>query len=176
MKKIIALLLLVLCSVIALVRAMNNVEINQKCFDYLELAASASSPQIALIHLKKATKYLEQISLTSGYTSIIYKTRDENIGFWYNNLKQSEAQLEKVTAQTSAVEKSNLLSELRKTLLDQSNKDTILKTPPGLAVYPNNKLWVISIFVICITAVGLIISVFMHLNRIHIYDEYFKYM
>jgi hypothetical protein len=175
MKKIILGLLVVLCSIIGLARVLKNVDIEQNCFGYLELAAFASTPQIALTQMQKATKYLEKNNLTKGYTSILYQTPDEDISFWYTNLKESEAELKKVTDQTSALEKSNLLMKLRETLLDRSGSDTILKTPHGLVAFPNNKLWGLAILIVCITFIGLIISVFMHLDRIPVYDNYFKF-
>lgn len=82
---------------------------------------------------------MEANSLTSGYTSILWRTPDEDIGFWYKNLKASQNELQNLKPE-SVLEKTNVLMKLRETLVDTGEKSNVT-VPKGLAVYPNNLLW-----------------------------------
>ncbi len=42
--------------------------------------------------------------MTSGYTSILWQTPDEDIGFWYTNLKASQQELQNLQS-NNALEK-----------------------------------------------------------------------
>ena len=55
--------------------------------------------------------YLEEKNLTSGYTSALWKTPDEDIEFWYNNLKSAQLELSKVDSTTSTLEKNKHINE-----------------------------------------------------------------
>jgi len=95
--------------------------------------------------LTKALSYLEANNLTSGYTSIFWQTPDEDIDFWYRNLKASQQELENLKSD-SPLERTNVLMKLRETLLDVGEKTKVTITD-GLAVYHNNKLWALLIVV-----------------------------
>jgi hypothetical protein len=118
-----------------------NVHLEQNCTGYLKRAADANTVETAQEQLQRAIYYLEENNITSGYTSVLWKTPDEDIHFWYKNLKQSEAELSKVDSTTSALEKTNLLMKLRETLLDNGKKGDNLTYPDGLSRYPNNSMW-----------------------------------
>lgn len=111
------------------------------CEGYLKRAADANTIELASAQLDIALKYLEKNQLTNGYTSILYKTPDEDIGFWYNNLKSSYQELQKVTDQTSQLEKTNILMKLRETLLDNNQNGTSITYPDGISRAPNNTAW-----------------------------------
>ena len=66
-----------------------RVEFEQNCTGYLKQAADANTIELAIDRLDKAIEYAESKNWTDGYTSILWKTEDENIGFWYKNLKSS---------------------------------------------------------------------------------------
>ena len=89
--------------------------------------------------LTKVIDYLEANNITEGYTSIFYETPNEDISFWYQNLKASQLELTNLQSE-SALEKTNVLMKLRETLVDNGEK-TRVTIPPGLAVYPNNTMW-----------------------------------
>lgn len=136
-----------------------DVSFNNKCGGRLKRAADANTVEMAKEELGAAVTYLESNQMTEGYTSIIYRTPDEDIGFWYKNLKASLGELDKVSSETPQMERTNVLMKLRETLLD---KDSITK-PPGIEKAPYNTLMAI-LLVLCaipgfIGAV-LIISVF----------------
>lgn len=113
---------------------IRGVVFDKDCEGYLKRAADANTVEQASIQLKIAIDYMETNGLTSGYTSVIYNTPDEDVGFWYTNIKNAQAELAKVTDLTTALEKSNLLMKLRETLLD----GTSITCPKGISVFPHN--------------------------------------
>lgn len=141
MKTIITTALALFLTISLTTLAIKSINLDQNCTGYLKRAADANTVEAAKEELQKAIDYLEENSITSGYTSIIYKTPDEDIAFWYNNLKSSYEELSKVTDSTSALERTNLLMKLRETLLDNGSEGDKLTIPSGLVKYPNNLMW-----------------------------------
>jgi hypothetical protein len=139
MKNILTLGLLLTAITIFGLRISKGIQLKQNVTGYLKRAADANTIKLASEELSRALDYLESNNLTSGYTSVLWKTPDEDIGFWYKNLKASENELQNLQSE-SALEKTNVLIKLRETLLDTGEK-TKVTVPEGLAVYPNNKLW-----------------------------------
>ena len=140
MKKIyLGLLLFILACCIFGVRISKRIEFKQEVSGHLKRAADASTIELAQQELSTVIAYLEKNNLTSGYTSVMWKTPDEDIEFWYKNLKASKAELSNLKSE-SALEKTNVLMKLRETLVD-SGKKTKVTLPKGLHVFPHNKLW-----------------------------------
>jgi hypothetical protein len=139
MKKIIGYLLFLLFISLLAFRIYSSIVLKQELTGHLKRAADANSIELALQELNTSLNYIEKNNLTSGYTSIIYQTPDEDLEFWYQNLKASKQELEKTTNSTS-LEKTNVLLKLRETLLDQGDKKSKITYPQGLAIYPHNKL------------------------------------
>lgn len=132
--------ILVAVSILA-VGISKNIELKQNLTGYLKRASNASTIELAKNELSIAIKYLEDNSPTEGYTSIFWKTPDDDIGFWYKNLKESYFELENLNSESSStLEKTNVLMKLRETLLDGSENSKV-NVPKGLSVYPDNKLW-----------------------------------
>ncbi|WP_020536872.1 hypothetical protein [Lewinella cohaerens] len=121
------------------VRIAKGVTFKQNVSGYLKRAADANTIDMANAELTKVINYLEANNLTSGYTSVMWETPDEDIGFWYQNLKASQQELETLNSD-SALERTNVLMKLRETLLDTGEK-TKVTIPKGLSVYPDNLLW-----------------------------------
>lgn len=147
-----------LCLVIAtwfVVREYKTIVFGIEVKGHLKRAADANTVEMATKEMNIALNYLEAHNLTEGYTSIIYKTPDEDIGFWYQNLKQATDELNKVNPETTQLEKSNLLMKLRETLLDDDGDDGPKVTvPAGIAIYPYNKAF-------CIWGImGLVLALF----------------
>jgi len=157
MKRIILIIFTILALSVFGIIIVKNITLKQNCTGYLKRAADANTIEVASMQLAKAISYLEEKKLTSGYTSIIYKTPDEDVEFWYNNLKSSQNELLKVTQNTSSLEKSNLLMKLRETLIDNGKDGEILTVPNGLSRYPNNLLWGLLMWISGIFIVGLFI-------------------
>ncbi len=139
MKNMLGVILILISITLFGIRISKKIELKQNVSGYLKRAADANTIDLANAELVKVIDYLEANNMTSGYTSIMYKTPDEDIDFWYKNLKASQHELQSLQSE-SALEKTNVLIKLRETLLD-TGKKTSVTIPRGLAVYPNNKLW-----------------------------------
>lgn len=132
------------------------------CGDYLKRAADANTVELAVKELETALNYIETNNLTDGYTSVIYKSPDEDLGFWYTNIKSAYEELKSIPDNATMMEKSNALMKLRETLLDNGEKGEHLTIPPGIAVYPNNALVMILTFLATIA----IIYVFSFVSKL----------
>ncbi len=133
----------------------DNITFNQNCKGHLKLAADANTVELAKQELAIAVKYCEDQGLTQGYTSIMYRTPDEDVKFWYTNLKASLNELNAVSADATQLEKSNVLMKLRETLLDNRNDGTSVTYPEGISIYPNNMaycIWALISFIVAVIA------------------------
>jgi hypothetical protein len=133
--------LLLLFSIIfvawAVVRIVASVHFNVNVDGHLKRAADASSVTMAATELKTSLDYMESHGLTSGYTSIVYRTPNEDIGFWYQNVKSAYQELLALDPnKTTSLEKTNVLMKLRETLLN--TKDESITRPDGISIYPYN--------------------------------------
>jgi hypothetical protein len=158
MKNIISVGLILVSLIICGIRISKGIELKQNITGYLKRAADANTIALANEELTKSLNYLESNNLTNGYTSILWKTPDEDIDFWYRNLKASQNELQNLKSE-SALEKTNVLIKLRETLLDSGEKSKVT-VPDGLAVYPNNKLWAFLMLIAILTGfIGFMIPV-----------------
>lgn len=139
MKTTISIILMLIGIGLAGGRIYQKIVFKQEVSGYLKRAADANTIDLAKQELGIAVAYLEANNMTEGYTSIFYRTPDEDVGFWYQNLKASLNELENLQS-NSALEKTNVLIKLRETLLDSGEK-TRVTIPEGLHVFPNNGLW-----------------------------------
>lgn len=142
-KKVILILLGLIVPVIWVVK---GIEFSQDCKGYLKQAADANSVELAIECLDKAIAYTEVNNLTDGYTSVLWRTEDENIGFWYKNLKTCRKELEECK-DSSQLEQTNVLLKVRESLLDHTADGTVVTLPKGISRYPNNALWGILMWV-----------------------------
>ena len=101
-------------------------------------SADANTAAIALDRVTKALDYIERNRLTKGYTSVLWTTEDENIGFWYENVKACKSELE-ACLNSSQLEQTNVLMKVRESLMDGKE----LTIPNGISRYPNNAVWMI---------------------------------
>ncbi|WP_405205201.1 hypothetical protein [Aquimarina sp. LLG6339-5] len=145
MRNIISIVLILVSFTIFGVRIAKKIQFKQNVSGYLKRAADANTIELAHEELTKVIDYLEANNITSGYTSMIWETPDEDISFWYRNLKASQAELQNLKS-NSALERTNVLIKLRETLVD-TGKSTKVTVPRGLAVYPNNGFWGILILI-----------------------------
>jgi len=161
MKALIGIVLLILALSIFGVVIVRSIQLRQNCTGYLKRAADANTVENAKEQLSIAISYLEAHNLISGYTSVLWKTPDEDIGFWYNNLKTSYEELSKVDSTTSALEKSNILMKLRETLIDNGEKGDSMTIPNGLSRYPHNLLFGVLMWIGFFVLIGGIIWIVM---------------
>lgn len=137
-----------------IIMVVKSIQFNQDCGGYLKQAADANSVELAIERLDIAIDYAEKNNLTNGYTSVLWKTEDDNVGFWYKNLKTCRDELSSCL-ESSQFEKTNVLMKVRESLTDDSGENgTTITLPGGISRYPNNLLfgvfsW-ISLFLIII--------------------------
>jgi hypothetical protein len=141
MKKLVLILLVVPMLIWFSVRIGNNIIYGKDCGGYLKRAADANTVSVASKELGIAISYMETNKLTDGYTSVIYKTPDEDIGFWYNNIKSAKQELDLLPETATPLEKTNVLMKLRETLLDNRKDGSSITDPDGISIYPNNIFW-----------------------------------
>lgn len=164
MKTIIFILSLLTFTIITTTAIVKSVKFDRNCSGYLERAANANSVDLAKAELLTAIEYIERNNLTSGYTSIIYTTPDEDLGFWYTNIKTSYNELNNLSDSASSLEKSNVLIKLRETLMDQGTSSSEVTIPSGTSFYPNNTLWLILSIVDVLALICIILLALQKLN------------
>ncbi len=118
-----------------------RIEFKQNCSGRLERAANSNTVELAVKELNAAIQYAESKGDTTGYTSVIYRTPDEDVEYWYNNLCASRQELLNLPDSTSTLEKTNTLMKLRETLTDTGEHGSYVIYPEGLQFYPHNFLW-----------------------------------
>jgi len=142
LKIFIALVFTVLFLVWGGVRISNSLSFYLNCEAYLKRAATANTVEMAKPELAKAIEYAEENNLTSGIVSIFLKNPMNDIGFWYENMKASYEELDKIADDATALEKTNVLMKLRESLTDRDEGGgTKIVFPNGISVYPNNILY-----------------------------------
>ena len=144
-----ALFLIFIGLIVPVILAVRNIQFKQNCSGYLKQAADASSVELAIDRIDRALRYIERKELTHGYTSVLWKTEDENVGYWYHNIKTCRTELEN-GLKSSQLEQTNLLMKIRESLTDTDETGTILTLPKGITRYPHNALFGLLRFVSCI--------------------------
>ena len=155
--KQLSIIIMVLSLIALTIPIVKSIQLEQNCIGYLERASNANTVETAIEELNYSISYLEENELTTGYTSVFYRTPDEDINFFYKNLVNSRDELMKVDSTTTQMEKTNLLMKLRETLTyDGGDYGTIVTYPDGLSRYPNNGMWmfIISISLLCLFGFG----------------------
>ena len=158
---IIALIVSLIVPTICIVR---SVQFDQECGGYLKQTADANTPELALERLNKALDYIEDNNLTTGYTSVLWRTEDENLEFWYTNLKATQKELE-ACMDKEQLEKTNVLMKVRETLTDAGDTETKLTIPPGISKYPSNTLFCILMWLSIALMIFDVIFFFISLDR-----------
>lgn len=143
----------ILCIAIFGAVIVKGIIFEQNCKGYLKRAADATTVELAIENLNVAIDYIEKNNLTEGYTSVLWKTPDEDIGFWYRNIKQSQIELVNLPSSAPIMDKTNMLIKLRETLTDETNKGVSVTIPKGISRYPNNLLWGILLWFALISCV-----------------------
>jgi hypothetical protein len=146
MRLIVSILFTVLFLAWCAVRTVAYIQYNRGCEGHLKRAADANTIALALEETKTAVDYMEFNQLTTGYTSVLYTTPDEDIGFWYRNIKSAMEELKTIKPDATQLEKTNVLMKLRETLLDEG-KSTSITAPDGISIYPRNAFWAFWLFV-----------------------------
>ncbi|MCL2487591.1 MAG: hypothetical protein FWE80_02795 [Oscillospiraceae bacterium] len=139
----------------AAVRIVRSMAFSFDCTAYIKRAADASTVEMAKTELLKAIQHAEQNNLTEGIISIILKNPENDIGFWYNNMKAAYTELDSLPEDAATLEKTNMLMKLRESLTDGNSDGGITVTAPdGISIYPHNVLYFwwgsLSFFAACV--------------------------
>jgi hypothetical protein len=154
MKKVIAFIILLCIDCIGFfgwagLRAYKAIVFDIECKGHMNRAADANTVELARQEMEIVVNYLEKNGMTNGYTSVLFRTPNEDVGFFYKNMKASLAELKSLKPDATPLEKSNLLMKLR---------ETLSTVPPGIEVFPYNAAYAISGIILGIFAIiGIII-------------------
>ena len=135
-----AILLMLVGAFVPVVCLIMDIQFDQDCGGYLKQAADANTVELAKQRIDVAVNYMEDNHLTDGYTSVLWRTEGDNVGYWYNNVKACQKELTECQ-DGSQLEKSNVLMKVRESLTDDGEKGTELTLPKGISRYPNNTLF-----------------------------------
>ena len=121
------------------IRCVSYIDYKQECGGHLKRAADSNTIPLAEKELAQALQYIEKNDLTSGYTSVVYRTPDEDLEFWHSNLVAAHKELQSIAPNATQLEKTNVLMKLRETLLDSvQHGGQEVTAPEGISVYPHN--------------------------------------
>lgn len=132
------LIIVFIISIIAFIVTLSVKEYDFKfgCQAYIDRAIVASDLDVAQAELGKAIDYMEQHSLTEGIVSIILKNPKNDIGYWYNTIKDTHRQIMEFPRDATQLEKSNFMMRVRESIEG-------LSTPSWIFLYPHNTLWLV---------------------------------
>ncbi len=131
-------ILVIPCLVWSGMRIYHAIDFERKLEGHLKRAADANSISLAKQELEVAVKQMEAWGMTNGYTSIVYTTPDEDVGFWYQNVKSCLDQINSLPDGAQQGEKDLVLMKLRQSLLDHKGGHEAVTVPTGIGVFPNN--------------------------------------
>lgn len=137
---ILCIIAIIIPLVVYTVAIVNCVQFDANCINYLKMAADANNVELAEKHLSTAIAYLEDHDLTHGNTKIIIYKPTDDIGFWYENLKSAQTQLQELKSKEDLtdLEESNALMKLRETLLEGEG---VVTHPNMISFYPSHVGW-----------------------------------
>lgn len=116
-----------------------SIQFKRGCSGHLKRAADANTIRLAENELGQAINYIESHHLASGDTSVLYSLPENELDFWYANLKASWEELQATPEDADRLTVSNQLIKLRETLLDRGEKGSRVTVPPNAFVFPNQK-------------------------------------
>lgn len=137
---------------------VRSIQFDRGCEGYLKRAADANTIALADQNLSMAVEYARREGLISGFTSIVYRTPDEDVGFWFKNLESSLGELRSVGPEASQLERSNVLMKLRETLMDDGDNGVHVTLPSGVSLYPHNTAYCILGWLLGLLAVGCVVG------------------
>ena len=159
-----AIIFTVLFLAIATVTVVKEIVFDMNCTQYIKRAADANTVELAKDELEKAISYAEEEDLTEGIVSIFLHQPQNDIGFWYNNMKEAYSELENLPEEATPLEKTNVLMKLRESLTDETDSGISVTMPSGISLYPYNAMyfWIGIIFVIFAIVFWILRAVFYY--------------
>lgn len=133
---------------------------------HLKLAADANNTEMTERKLSLAVDGMQRWNLCNEggdncFTSVLWRTPDEDVGYWRENIENTLADLQSMTAEERAdnLIESNQLIKVRETLLDAGQSGDYVTSPSGISRYPNNgsfALWGCLSLLVCLLSLGMI--------------------
>jgi len=120
---------------------VRQIKFEQNCEGHLKRAADANSIELAERELQTALEYMWWKGYSKGYTSVIYRTPDEDVEFWYNNINSAYEELKSLPEDVTPLERTNVLMKLRETLTDEGETGVHITYPKGICNFPHNKFY-----------------------------------
>lgn len=154
MNKLRGSVIVLLALICPIVMQVKSIMFDIKCGGHMELAAKANSVDLAKEEMKMVIKYLEERGLTTGNTSILWNKPQQDLKFFYENMKVSLQELQSVNENSSSLEKSNVLMKLRETLTEQEKNSETVFVPFGISLAPHNILYAAWLVLSCIALIG----------------------
>lgn len=138
---------------------LNDINFDINIGGHMERAANANTIELATQEMKIVVNNMKNKGMTSGYTSVIYKTPDEDVGYWYTNMNDSLSELYTISSNSSQLEKSNVLMKLRESLTSSESGSSGITVPEGITRFPYNTGYAIVGYIFLILCIiGLIFS------------------
>ena len=135
---------IVLLIILGLV-TVRKIQYERDVSGHLKLAADANSTEFAERKLKLATDGMEAWDFCNDggencFTSVIYRTPEDDVGYWRENIESTLADLQSMSDAERAdnLIESNQLMKVRETLLDSGPSGDHVTDPKGIFKYPNN--------------------------------------
>ncbi len=148
-----AIISMISCCAWCIVRCVKGVQFSINCTQHIKRAADASTVEHAKEELEKAISYAEKNGLTEGVVSVFLHQPKNDVGYWYQNMKEAYDELENLPEDATSLEKSNVLMNLRESLTDEGESSAHVIIPEGISIYPRNVeyfWWIILSVVSCV--------------------------
>lgn len=118
-----------------------SIHFKRGCSGHLKRAADANTIKLAEQELRQAVDFIESNGLSSGDTSVVYSLPENELDFWYENLKAALQELQSTPTGADRLTVSNQLIKLRETLMDRHEKGSRVTVPPNAFVFPNQVIY-----------------------------------
>lgn len=142
MKAFFGVLLIIPLLAMITLRIYCRVMFDIECGDHMKLAAGTGSVELAKAEMAKVVQYLEGHGMTTGFTSIYYEGPEDDIGFFYKNVKSLLAEIEAVSDGATALEKSNMLMKAKEMLTHNKDGTIAITVPEGISIFPYNSRFI----------------------------------
>ncbi len=119
----------------AIMRVVSYSLFYNNCLIHIYRAAQSQILDVAKEELDIALRYLEKEKATSGYTSVLYRSPNEDIGLWYNNLKILWKELHNPVPGDA----NSVLFKMRRILLEVEDSRECVRVPQGISIVPYNR-------------------------------------
>lgn len=132
-----------------------NARLEWGCIQYLKRAADASTPALALGNLDTAIAYLGRYGLTVGSTAMFFDSPEDDVGYWYANLRTLRDEISRLPADAPRLEVAAMSVRVREVILDSGSRGMSVTMPNGLATHPYNAF---CLLIFCLACIAMVVS------------------